>query len=338
MNKVIIIAEAGVNHNGDIDMARKLIEVAAEAGADYVKFQTFKAENLVSKEAKQAAYQQKNTGGEETQFEMLKRLELKFEDHYGLKEYAEKKGIKFLSTGFDSDSIEFLYQLGMDFFKIPSGEITNYFYLKQVAQKGLPIVLSTGMSNLQEVEEAVNLLAKNGISRTMITILHCNTQYPSPIEDANIEAMVAMKEKFNVEVGYSDHTNGYEVSMTAVAMGAVIIEKHFTLDKNLPGPDHKASLNPAELKEFVEKIRLTEIIKGKKIKEPTNSERENIPVGRKSLHALRNIKKGEILSEENVFACRPGSGINPMEWEQIKGRKARTNIEFMQLFKKEDIE
>ncbi|NOT84750.1 MAG: N-acetylneuraminate synthase [Methylococcaceae bacterium] len=335
--KVMFIAEAGVNHNGDIEMAKKLIDVAAEAGADYVKFQTYKTEQLVTQTAEQAAYQKENTGGEETQFAMLKRLELKYEDHYVLKAYAESKHIKFLSTAFDEESIAFLFKLGIDFFKVPSGEITNYFYLRNIAQKGLPIVLSTGMSDMEDIRNAVKVLLDFGVKKADLVILHCNSQYPSPIEDVNLSAMLTIQKAFDVAVGYSDHTAGLDVSIAAVAMGAVVIEKHFTLDKNLPGPDHKASLEPDELKQYVQQIRSTELLLGNGIKQPSNSERVNMSVGRKSLHAKTAIKKGNVLSEDNVFACRPGNGISPMEWEKLKGKVINTSIEKMQVIYMTDL-
>lgn len=335
--KVICIAEAGVNHNGDIELAKQLIDVAAIAGADYVKFQTYKTEQLVTQTAEQATYQKDNTGLEETQFELLKRLELNYEDHYILKDYAEKKGIKFLSTAFDNDSIEFLYQLGIDFFKVPSGEITNYFYLRKIAEKNIPIVLSTGMSDMNDIRNALNVLFDAGVNKADIVILHCNSQYPSPIEDVNLSAMLSIQKEFDIAVGYSDHTAGLEVSIAAVAMGAVVIEKHFTLDRNLPGPDHKASLEPAELKHYVQQIRNTEILLGSHLKQPSNSERVNMQVGRKSLHAKTAINEGDILSEENVFACRPGNGISPMDWESIKGKVAKSSIQKMQAISLSDL-
>jgi len=320
-NKVIVIAEAGVNHNGDLEMAKELINVAAKAGADYVKFQTYKTENLVTPTAEQASYQKENTGGEETQFQMLKRLELKYEDHYELKEYAIKKGIKFLSTAFDDDSIDFLFSLGIDFYKIPSGEITNYFYLRNVAKKGLPIVLSTGMSNMEDIRNALEVLNEFGVDKKNITVLHCNSQYPSPVEDVNLSAMLTIQKEFGVAVGYSDHTAGIEVSIAAVAMGATVIEKHFTLDKNLPGPDHKASLEPIELEKYIEQVRLTEKMLGNGIKEPSESEKVNLIPGRKSIVAKTDLKPGHIITIDDLSVKRPGDGICPTKAESLVGKK-----------------
>ena len=277
MNKnVIIIAEAGVNHNGELELAKKLIEKAAFSGADYVKFQTFKAQNIVTKSASKALYQSKNINDQDdSQFNMLKKLEIPFGWHKKLIEYASSFGIKFLSTGFDRESIDFLHTLELDFFKIPSGEITNKPYLKHIASKGIPIVISTGMANMKEIEEALEIFLNNGFKKQDITILHCNTEYPTPIEDVNLKAMNFIKQNFNVNVGYSDHTLGIEVSIAAVALGATIIEKHFTLDKNMKGPDHKASLNPDELNELVKSIRNVEkSISGNGIKEPSKSEKK----------------------------------------------------------------
>lgn len=321
--KVIIIAEAGVNHNGDFDTAKKLIDVAVLAGVDYVKFQTFKAEKLVTKSAKRAEYQDKNTKDGDSQFEMLKKLELSAENHYLLMDYCNKKGIKFLSTGFDLESLEFLHQIGIKLAKIPSGEITNYPYLKKMAQLFSEVILSTGMATIQEIKEAIKVLTKNGVSAEKIVILHCNTEYPTPMEDVNLKAMLHIKEEFGVSVGYSDHTLGIEVPIAAVALGATVIEKHFTLDKNLPGPDHKASLEPNELKEMVDAIRNIEKALGSSgIKEPSKSELKNKEIARKSIVAGKNIQKGAVFSEENLAVKRPGTGISPMRWEEIIGQKA----------------
>ena len=336
--KVIVIAEAGVNHNGDIELAKQLIEVAADAGADYVKFQTYKTESLVTLEAEQATYQKLNTGSEETQFEMLKRLELKYNDHYLLKSHAEKNGIKFLSTAFDDESIEFLYKLGIDFFKIPSGEITNYFYLRNIAKKGLPVVLSTGMSNMQEINDAVKVLYEFGLKKEDLTILHCNSQYPSPIDDVNLNAMLSIQKEFDVAVGYSDHTAGLEVSIAAVALGATVIEKHFTLDRNLPGPDHKASLEPGELKRYVQQIRITERMMGNGVKEASESEKVNIKVGRKSLVAQTNLKMGHILNLNDFSVKRPGDGISPAKVESLIGKKLIREIQKDQKIIESDLE
>ena len=296
-NQVLIIAEAGVNHNGNIDTAKKLIDVAAEAGVDFVKFQTFKAENLVSKEAKKADYQ-KNVGTKnDTQYDMLKRLELTKSNHSILIEYANSKGVGFFSTAFDLEGLEYLKSLGFDMFKIPSGEITNYPYLKKIASFGKQVILSTGMANMQEIKEALETLTSENISLDDITVLHCNTEYPTPLDDVNLKAMISIGREFGVKTGYSDHTLGIEVPIAAVALGAKIIEKHFTLDRSLPGPDHKASLEPNELKTMVNAIRNTELaLKGSGLKEPTKSEIKNLSVARKSLHTSKELKKGKIVS------------------------------------------
>lgn len=318
---VYIIAEAGVNHNGNIDLAKELITKGAEAGVDAVKFQTFKAETLVTKIAKKADYQIENTGNsEDSQYEMIKKLELDYEIHEELKAFAESKGVEFLSSAFDLDSIDLLDELGMRFFKVPSGEITNYPYLKKVAQKGKPVVLSTGMSNLGDIEKALEVLEDNGAKK--ITVLHCNTEYPTPMEDVNLLAMNTIQNAFNVEIGYSDHTLGIEVPISAVALGARIIEKHFTLDKTMEGPDHRASLEPDELKTMVSSIRNIEKALGDGVKKPTRSEMKNIPIARKSIVAKTNIQKGEAFTDENLTVKRPGEGINPMEWNNIIGKKA----------------
>ena len=319
--KVIIIAEAGVNHNGDINLAKKLVDVAAEAGVDYVKFQTFKAENLVSKSAEKADYQFENTGNQDTQYEMLKALELSDIDHYTLIEYCKTKNVNFLSTAFDFESIEFLRDK-LDFYKIPSGEITNYPYLVKVAKLKLPIILSTGMAAMKEVKEAYDVLIKFGVNKSNITILHCNTEYPTPMEDVNLKAMQTIGQFFGVQIGYSDHTLGIEVPIAAVALGATVIEKHFTLDRELPGPDHKASLEPNELKAMVKGIRNIELALGNGVKEPSSSERKNIKVVRKSIIATRVIYTGEMFSEENLTTKRPGTGMNPMNWKVIMGTQA----------------
>ncbi|MDB4291361.1 N-acetylneuraminate synthase [Cyclobacteriaceae bacterium] len=328
-NKVIIIAEAGVNHNGDINLAKKLIEEAAHSGADYVKFQTFKAKNLVSKTARKADYQVKNTnGGDDSQFQMLKNLEMPSEWHFELKDYAEKLGIKFLSTGFDEEAIDFLNKLGVDLFKIPSGEITNKPYLIDVAEKGKPIILSTGMATLEEVIAAVDVLVAHGITKKMITVLHCNTEYPTPMQDVNLLAMHHIKSQLGVEVGYSDHTLGIEVAVAAVALGARVIEKHFTLDKNMVGPDHLASLEPKKLKMMVQSIRDVELaISGSGFKEPSESEKSNIAVVRKSLHFKKKFKKGHIIVEGDFITLRPGSGISPMLIDSYLGKRLNKEVE-----------
>ena len=320
MNKVFIIAEAGVNHNGNIDLAKKLIDVAVNARVDAVKFQTFRTELCVSKNAKKASYQEENTGKEESQFEMIKKLELDENTHKELISYCKQKNIIFLSTPFDSDSIKLLDELRLSTFKIPSGEITNLPYLRQIGGLNKKIILSTGMANLGEVEAAIEALVKSGTKRENISLLHANTQYPTPMEDVNLKAMIALKNAFGLEVGYSDHTLGIEVDIAAVAMGAKIIEKHFTLDKSMPGPDHKASLEPDELAAMVGAIRNIELALGDGLKHFSKSESENIKIVRKSIVAKCYIKKGEIFSEQNICVKRPGDGINPMRWDEVIGQ------------------
>ncbi len=320
---VIIIAEAGVNHNGDIQRAKDLIDVAHDAGVDYVKFQSFKASKLVSPTAKKADYQKKNIGeADNFQFTMLKKLELTEEDHDELINYCESKRIQFFSTAFDAEGVDYLDELGLKLIKIPSGEITNYPYLRSVAQKGKPIILSTGMASLSEIETALDVLIKFGAEKNNITVLHCNTEYPTPMEDVNLKAMLTIKEKLGVEIGYSDHTLGIEVPVAAVALGATVIEKHFTLDRNLSGPDHKASLEPQELKDMVSSIRNIEsAISGNGIKEPSKSELKNIAIARKSIHLKRDLKKGEVLSENDLISLRPGDGISSIHWEDVIGKQ-----------------
>lgn len=320
MEKVYIIAEAGDNHNGDFNTALKLVDVAKRAGADCVKFQTFVTEEIISKYAEMAEYQKKNTGKEESQFEMVKRLELSFDEFRKIKEYCDRVGIQFLSTPFDLKSVDFLNELGVPFFKIPSGEITNYPYLIKIAHTGKPVVMSTGMCEPDEILAAINVLEKNGSGE--ITLLHCNTEYPTPLKDVNLYAMRTMKKMFGKKVGYSDHTKGIEVPVAAVALGACVIEKHFTLDKNMPGPDHKASLEPDELGRMVKNIRNIEIALGDGVKRVSESERKNIAIARKSIVARRNIQEGEILTEENLAVKRPGTGINPMQWMEVLGIRA----------------
>ena len=320
---VFIIAEAGVNHNGSIELAKKLIDIAANSGADAVKFQTFKADNLVSKSAQKADYQKKTTDADESQYEMIKKLELDLNAHKTLISYSKEKGIIFLSTPFDHESIELLHKLGLEIFKIPSGEITNLPYLKHIGKLNKKIILSTGMSDIGEVEDALEVLEKAGTKKENITILHANTMYPTPMEDVNLKAMQTIACTFGVDVGYSDHTLGIEVPIAAVAMGAKVIEKHFTLDKSMQGPDHKASLNPSELKEMVKAIRNIEKALGSGIKKPTLSEKPNIKIARKSIVASKDIKKGEVLSEENLTIKRPASGINPMRWDEVVGTYAK---------------
>lgn len=327
MNKVIIIAEAGVNHNGDFGLAKQLIEKGKWAGADYVKFQTSqKTENVMSKFAKMAEYQKKNTGKEESQLEMGKKLGLTFDEFKSLRDYCNIVGVNFLSTPFDFPSIDFLVSLGIDYMKVPSGELTNLPYLKKIAQQKIPVIMSTGMCTLGEVEAAMNVLEQNGLSDDQISLLHCNTEYPTPFSDVNLKAMVTMKECFGVRVGYSDHTKGIEVPIAAVAMGAEIIEKHFTLDRTLPGPDHVASLEPDELKSMVESIRHIEIAIGDGKKRVSESERKNIAIARRSIIAARDIKAGEAFTEENLTAKRPGNGISPMKWEKVIGQTAKRDF------------
>ena len=325
MSKVYIIAEAGVNHNGSLDIAKKLVDEAKKSGADCIKFQTFIAENIISKNAKQAKYQTKNIGKEQSQLEMIKKLELSFEDFKQLNNYCIEKNIDFLSTAFDLESIDFLESLGMNTWKIPSGEITNLPYLIKIAKLKKKVILSTGMSTMQEIEDAVNIFKKYGT--TDITILHCTTQYPTLFEDVNLNAMLSIKEKFGYDVGYSDHTKGIEVPIAAVALGATVIEKHFTLDNNMIGPDHKASLQPDELKKMVESIRNIELSLGDGRKVAANSEKENMSIARKSIVAKKSIRKGQLLSEENITVKRPGDGISPMKWFDILGTVAIRDFE-----------
>ena len=336
--KVIIIAEAGVNHNGDINIAKRLIDAAAEAGADYVKFQTFKANKVVSKEAKKADYQTKNTKNSDNQYDMLKRLELDEESHHVLIKYCEKKGIKFFSTAFDLDSIDFLHNIGIRLAKIPSGEITNYPYLKKIAQLFPEVILSTGMSNLDEINQAVDILLKFGLQRGNLTVLHCNTEYPTPMLNVNLKAMLTIKEKLKVSIGYSDHTLGIEVPIAAVAMGAEIIEKHFTLDRNLIGPDHKASLEPNELRDMVNAIRnIEQAISGNGIKVASSSEKKNLHIARKSIHLCRDLKKGDLITENDIIALRPGDGICTFNWEKVLGKKIKSDSKTFTKLTWEDI-
>ena len=316
---VYIIAEAGVNHNGSFALACKLVDAAKEVGADCIKFQTFKSENLVSRSAKKAEYQ-KMTTGDSSQQDMLKKLELSFDEFIQLKDYCEKVGICFLSTPFDLDSIDFLNSIDMPFWKIPSGEVTNLPYLLALAKTGKPVVMSTGMCTLQEIRAAIDVLQANGT--TEIKLLHCNTEYPTPFEDVNLKAMQTMRDEFHLEVGYSDHTKGIEVPIAAVALGATIIEKHFTLDRNMEGPDHKASLEPQELAEMVCCIRNIEKALGSGDKMPSPSEKKNISVARKSIVAKSKIKAGDTLTEDNITVKRPGTGISPMKWFEVLGTKA----------------
>jgi len=329
MNKnVLIIAEAGVNHNGDMDMARRLVDAAAAAGADFVKFQTFKADKIVSKEARKAEYQIQNTGDtDSTQYNMLRKLELSEQAHYQLKDYCAEKGIQFLSTGFDEDSVDFLDGMGIPFFKVPSGELTNKPYLQRIAAKGKPVILSTGMADMEEISAAMAVLEASGVARSRITVRHCNTEYPTPMEDVNLGAMNHIRQTLGVAVGYSDHTLGIEVPVAAVALGATVIEKHFTLDKNLPGPDHKASLEPAELKAMVQAIRNIErAISGDGLKAPSRSETPNKAIARKSLHYRHDLPAGHVLTEADFIALRPGNGISPMEIDTLTGRSLKVPV------------
>ena len=322
-NKVFIIAEAGVNHNGSLDLAKRLIEIAVDSGADAVKFQTFKAESLVSKNAQKADYQKQTTDASESQFDMIKKLELDVETHKELIAYCQEKDIMFLSTPFDHESIDLLSDLGLQIFKIPSGEITNLPYLRHIGSLGKQVVLSTGMSNLEEVSDALDVLINAGTFKDNITVLHANTMYPTPMEDVNLNAMLTMQKEFGVDIGYSDHTLGIEVDIAAVAIGASCIEKHFTLDRVMDGPDHKASLEPEELKAMVGAIRNIERALGSSEKKPSSSETVNINVARKSIVASQSIKKGDKLSSKNITTKRPGTGINPMKWDEIIATSAK---------------
>ena len=328
MQHTLIIAEAGVNHNGSIELAKPLIDAAADAGVDYVKFQTFKTENLVSRSAKMADYQKRNMSvGENSQYSMLKKLELSPQQHYELVSYCNEKGINFFSTAFDLDSVDFLASLHLGLWKIPSGEITNYPYLRKIASYKEPVILSTGMSTFDEIADAISVLIKFGVSKEQITILHCNTEYPTPMNDVNLKAMHTIGEKFSVNVGYSDHTQGIEVPIAAVALGATVVEKHFTLDCTMDGPDHKASLEPQELKAMVTAIRNIEQALGNEEKKVSTSEGRNKSVARKSIVAAKDIEKGELLTEENLTVKRPGGGISPMKWEYIIGTRAIRTFE-----------
>jgi N,N'-diacetyllegionaminate synthase len=326
MNKVFIIAEAGVNHNGSLELAKKLVDAAADAGADAVKFQTFKANNLVSKSAHKAFYQKQTTAADETQHAMLAKLELDDAAHRAIIERCKGRQILFLSTPFDIESADMLEDLGMSIYKIPSGEITNLPYLRHISRLGKEIILSTGMSDLREVENALWVLESEGASRSKITVLHATTEYPCPMEDVNLKAMLTIQKAFGVKVGYSDHTGGIEVPVAAVALGACVIEKHFTLDRTMDGPDHKASLEPGELKAMVSAIRNIEQALGDGIKRPSTSELKNIPIVRKSLVAICDIKKGDLFSSENIGVKRPGTGISPMQWEDVVGKRAMRNF------------
>lgn len=326
--KTIIIAEAGVNHNGDINLAKKLIEAASDAGADYIKFQTFKSDRVVTTYSEKTEYQKKNFNDfDTTQYKMLKNLELIEEDHYKLISYCNDCKIKFLSSGFDIESIDFLDKLNLDFFKIPSGEITNKPYLEHIARKKKKVIISTGMANISEIKDAINIFMTNGFTKNDIIILHCTTDYPAKLEDVNLIAMLHIKNEFNTNVGYSDHTLGIEVPLAAVALGAVVIEKHITLDRKLNGPDHKASLEPNEFKLMVKLIRNIELaISGSGIKEPSLAELKNRSYVRKSIVASKVIKKNEEFNYSNITVKRPGNGISPMLWDEVIGKKAKKDF------------
>jgi N,N'-diacetyllegionaminate synthase len=317
MESVLIIAEAGVNHNGSLTLAMKMVDEAKNAGADIIKFQTAKPELVISKYAEKAEYQKNATGTEESQLEMCKKIHLKFEDYIPIKKHCEEVGIKFLSTPFDLDSIDFLEELGCDLWKIPSGEITNYPYLVKIAKTRKPIILSTGMCNINDIRKAIELLNDNGAGE--ITLLHCTTEYPAPYGDVNLNAMETLRREFGLKVGYSDHTKGITIPIAAAAMGATVIEKHFTLDRNMEGPDHKASLEPDELSDMVNAVRCVEVAMGSGIKEPAESEIKNMAIARKSIVAKRDIKRGEPYTEDNITTKRPGNGISPMRWNEVLG-------------------
>lgn len=329
MGKVIVIAEAGVNHNGSMQIAEHLVDVASDCGVDYVKFQTFKADKITNKFAQKAQYQQAvdSAKNAESQLEMLRKLELRFEDFALLNDYCKKRGVKFLSTPFDFDSIDYLQSLKMDYFKIPSGEVTNLPYLRKIAGLKIPVIMSTGMCRLDEIESALKVLYAGGLTPNNVTLLHCNTEYPTPYCDVNLLAMETLRKEFGTKVGYSDHTKGIEIALAAVAMGASVIEKHFTLDRNMEGPDHKASLVPEELKSLVASIRHIEEAIGSPEKKVTKSEQKNIAVARKSIVAARAITAGEVFTEENITVKRPGTGISPMLWDHIIGKVSRRSFE-----------
>jgi N,N'-diacetyllegionaminate synthase len=326
INRTTIIAEAGVNHNGDLKLAKRLVDVAAEAGADLVKFQTFKVNHLITKNAAKAEYQIETTSKDESQFEMLTKLELTEAMHESLISYCKKKKIKFFSSGFDIQSLDYLNLLGLSQFKIPSGEITNLPYLRHVGTFGKPIILSTGMSTIYEIEDALKALEKVGMQRKDITVLHCNSQYPTPMIDVNLKAMCTIRDTLGVNIGYSDHTLGVEVAIAAVALGATVIEKHFTLDRNMLGPDHKASLEPEELALMIRSIRNIEQSLGENVKRPSPSELKNKTIARKSLVARIPIKNGEIFTKENITTKRPGDGVSPMLWDKIVGQVAKRDF------------
>lgn len=325
MSKIFIIAEAGVNHNGNMETAKRLVDAAALAGADAVKFQTFRAENLVCRNARKADYQMETADQGESQFDMLKKLELTLGMHEQLINYCRQKEIMFLSTPFDVDSLHYLVERGIDRIKIPSGEITNYPFLREAGKTGKKVILSSGMSTFDEVRDAVKILEDNGSKE--VIVLHCNTEYPTPYSDVNLKAILTLKDKLGIPVGYSDHTRGIEASIAAAALGASVIEKHFTLDKNMEGPDHKASLEPDELSAMVRAIRNIEAALGDGEKKPSKSEKKNIAIVRKSIVAKCSIKAGDVFTEENLTTKRPGTGISPMHWNEMIGRKAKRNFD-----------
>lgn len=328
MKRTVIIAEAGVNHNGCLNNAFRLVDIAKEAGVDYVKFQTFKTEKCISINAIKADYQIENTNDSvESQFDMVKKLELSYNDHEKLIDYCNASDIKFFSTAFDLDSLQYLADIGLTLVKIPSGEITNLRYLRNASRLFNEVILSTGMATMDEIREAVNVFIQEGVSIDKITILHCNTEYPTPMKDVNLKAMLHIKNEFGTSVGYSDHTLGVEVPIAAVTLGAVMIEKHFTLDKSMEGPDHKASLEPQELKIMVESIRNIELaLGGSGLKEPSESEKKNMVIARKSIIAMKDIMKGEVLSDKNIITKRPGNGISPMLWDEVIGKIAKRDF------------
>ncbi len=324
--KTLIIAEAGVNHNGDIELAKQLIAAAKAAGADIVKFQTFKTAKLVTKTAEKASYQKGTTDADESQYAMIRKLELSRADHEVLIEECRRQGIGFFSTAFDTDSFDMLVDMGLDQVKIPSGELTNLPLLRYMTRLGMPVMVSTGMATMGEIEAALSVIEQAGTPRHLITVLHCTTEYPAPMADVNLRAMLSIKTALGVEVGYSDHTKGIEIPVAAVALGARVIEKHFTLDRTMPGPDHQASLEPYELKAMVDAIRNVEIALGDGVKRPSASELKNKSIARKSLVAIRAIKAGEIFNADNIGTKRPGTGISPMRWDEVIGQVARRNF------------
>jgi N-acetylneuraminate synthase/N,N'-diacetyllegionaminate synthase len=338
MNKVIIIAEAGVNHNGDIELAYKLIDLAAESGADYVKFQLFNASKLVSAKAPKAEYQMKNEGDDDSsQLQMLEKLALTHHDFRQLADYCKKKGIGFLSTGFDEESVLLIDSLGVDYHKIPSGEITNLPYLRLIGSLRKPIILSTGMATLDETARALEVLYQEGVKPESVTLLHCTTEYPAPVEEVNLNAMLTMGKAFGVKTGYSDHTPGIEIPVAAVAMGACVIEKHFTSNRNLPGPDHQASLEPAELTLMVSSIRNVTMALGDGIKRPSASELKNINIARRSIHLAETLSSGHLIIEKDLIMKRPGNGISPMMITQVIGKRLNKNLEKDTLLTWEDL-